>query len=161
MIGVLGVIGGISGSIIDKQGLRFAYIFGVTLLSIASILLVFTSKVWIIPFIASSLFGASYIFLTGVLLVWGVKIFVKNASLGIGIPFLMLAVGQVIGSMIAGTLIDSLNYAVTFMVYGIVGLVALAMYPKVEVTPSRVENDQEYTKMQQENREVIEQEFNT
>ncbi|MCD8879431.1 MFS transporter [Staphylococcus kloosii] len=160
LIGALGVIGGISGSIIDKRGLRFAYILGVTLLSLASILLVFTSKIWLIPFIASSLFGASYIFLTGVLLVWGVKIFVKNASLGIGIPFLMLAVGQVLGSMVAGTLIDNLNYAVTFMIYGIVGLVALTMYPKVEVTPSKVAKGQQYTKMQRENKEVIEQEFN-
>lgn len=160
LIGILGVVGGISGRIIDKRGLRFAYVLGVTLLSLASIILVFTSKIWLIPFIASSLFGASYIFLTGVLLVWGVTIFVKNASLGIGIPFLMLAVGQVIGSMFAGTLIDHLNYAMTFMVHGLVGFSAVIMYPKVEVKPSLIEKGQEYTQMQQENKEVIEQELN-
>lgn len=160
LIGILGVVGGISGRIIDKRGLRFAYVLGVTLLSLASIILVFTSKIWLIPFIASSLFGASYIFLTGVLLVWGVTIFVKNASLGIGIPFLMLAVGQVIGSMVAGTLIDHLNYAMTFMVHGLVGFSAVIMYPKVEVKPSLIEKGQEYTQMQQENKEVIEQELN-
>ena len=56
----------------------------------------------------------SYIFLTGVLLVWGIKIFVKNASLGIGIPFLMLAIGQVIGSTFAGLFIDTFNFMFTF-----------------------------------------------
>lgn len=155
LIGFLGVIGGVSGNIINKYGLRFAYIWGVTVISIASILLSFTHYIWVFPFLASSLFGASYIFLTGVLLVWGIKIFSKNASLGIGIPFLMLAVGQVMGSIMAGTLIDNLNYTTTFVIYGVIGLLALLIYPTVNVKPSKVDETQKYTKMQKKNKEVL------
>ncbi|RIM14325.1 MFS transporter, partial [Staphylococcus cohnii] len=111
------------------------------------------------PFVASSLFGASYIFLTGVLLVWGVKIFLRNASLGIGIPFLMLAVGQVLGSVIAGTLIDNLNYGSTFVIYGLIGLLALAIYPTVDVKPSKVDENQNYTKMQKVNKTILKDEL--
>ena len=82
-----GVIGGMSGHIIDKYSLHVAYNIGVILVSFASILLAFIRYIWVLPFATSSIFGMSYIFITGVLLVWGVKIFVKNASLGIGIPF--------------------------------------------------------------------------
>ncbi|RIP33965.1 MFS transporter [Staphylococcus gallinarum] len=152
LIGLLGIIGGMSGYIIDKYSLRIAYNLGVVLISISSILLAFIYYIWTLPFLTSSLFGISYIFLTGVLLVWGVKIFSKNASLGIGIPFLMLAFGQVLGSMIAGTLIDNLNYSATFIVYGLIGLFALVLYPTVEVKKNRNNKHQDYTKVQKINK---------
>ena len=96
----------------------------------------------------------SYIFLTGVLLVWGIKLFVKNASLGIGIPFLLLAVGQVIGSSFAGVFIDILNYQYTFLIYGVIGLIPLLIYPKVEITKSKAPKG-DYSKLQQTNVDVL------
>ena len=155
LIGVFGMVGGMSGAIIERYGLRFAYIIGVIFLSLASILLALTHHLWSIPFIASSLFGASYIFLTGVLLVWGVKVFVKNASLGIGIPFLMLAVGQVIGSIVAGSLVDQFDYSATFLIYGIIGMMALFIYPTVKVKPMKVDETEDYTKVQIKNKEAL------
>lgn len=121
----------------------------------ASILLALTPFIWIVPFLASLLFGASYIFITGVLLVWGVKLFVKNASLGIGIPFLMLAVGQVIGSVLAGPIVEQLGYTFTFVIYGIIGLTPVLIYPKVEVKPPKVNIDDEYTKLQKANKDLL------
>ncbi|MGW7890099.1 MFS transporter [Staphylococcus xylosus] len=154
LIGIFGVIGGISGAIIDKKSLHFAFNIGVIALACATILLAFTPNIWLLPFISSSLFGMSYIFLTGVLLVWGIKLFVKNASLGIGIPFLLLAVGQVIGSSFAGVFIDILNYKQTFLIYGVIGFIPLLIYPKVEITKSKVPKG-DYSKLQQTNADVL------
>lgn len=151
---MFGVIGGISGSIIDKRGIHYAFNFGVIALACATVLLAFTPNIWFLPFISSSLFGMSYIFLTGVLLVWGIKLFVKNASLGIGIPFLLLAVGQVIGSSVAGIVIDMLNYEYTFIIYGIIGLIPLLIYPKVEVAENKVPKGY-YSKLQKNNLDLI------
>ncbi|MHB7917170.1 MFS transporter [Staphylococcus borealis] len=155
LIGVFGMVGGMSGAMIDRYGLRFAYMIGVIFLSLASIVLAFAYHLWMIPFIASSLFGASYIFITGVLLVWGVKVFLKNASLGIGIPFLMLAVGQVLGSVVAGSLVDQFNYTMTFLIYGLIGMIALFIYPKVNVKPMKVDESEDYTKVQLKNKDVL------
>ena len=155
LIGVAGIFGGISGHIIDQYGIQFAYFFGVILMSVASILLALTPIVWIVPFLSSLIFGVSYIFITGVLLVWGVKIFVKNASLGIGIPFLMLAVGQVLGSMVAGPFIEDLGYTMPFIIYGLIGLVALLLFPKVDVQPPNVHIDGDYTELQKVNKDLI------
>lgn len=155
LIGVTGVLGGISGRMIDQYGLKFSYFLGVILMAAASILLALTPFIWIVPFLASLLFGASYIFITGVLLVWGVKLFVKNASLGIGIPFLMLAVGQVIGSVLAGPIVEELGYTFTFVIYGIIGLTPILIYPKVEVKPPKVNIDDEYTKLQKANKDLL------
>lgn len=154
LIGLFGMIGGISGAIIDKRGLRYAFNLGVIALAIATIALAFTPKIWIIPFVSAALFGMSYIFLTGVLLVWGIKIFVKNASLGIGIPFLMLAIGQVFGSTFAGLFIDTFNFMFTFMIYGLIGFIPLFIYPKVEALESKLPEG-DYSQLQQQNAEVL------
>lgn len=129
LIGLFGIIGGISGSLIDKKGLKFSYNLSVLLMTISSLLLAFTSKLWLLPFISSSLFGASYIFLTGVLLIWGIKIFLKNASIGIGLPFLLLSLGQVIGSLIAGILIDIFEFEITFLIFSFISFFALFTSP--------------------------------
>ncbi|MEX5937708.1 MFS transporter [Mammaliicoccus sciuri] len=129
LIGLFGIIGGISGSLIDKKGLKFSYNLSVLLMTISSLLLAFTSKLWLLPFISSSLFGASYIFLTGVLLIWGIKIFLKNASIGIGLPFLLLSLGQVIGSLIAGILIDIFEFEITFLIFSFISFLALFTSP--------------------------------
>lgn len=124
-------------------------------MSAASILLALTPIVWIVSFLSSLIFGVSYIFITGVLLVWGVKIFVKNASLGIGIPFLMLAVGQVLGSIVAGPFIEDLGYTMPFIIYGLIGLVALLLFPKIDVQPPNVHIDGDYTELQKVNKDLI------
>lgn len=154
LIGLFGVIGGISGAMIDKRGIRFAYNMGVIMLATPSLLLAFAPDSWLLAFISSGLFGFSYIYLTGVLLVWGIKIFAKNASLGIGLPFLLLAVGQVIGSSLAGVFIDTVNFHNTFIIFGITGYLALLLYPQIKVKPTP-QPEGKYNKLQQTHKEII------
>ncbi|WP_040977755.1 MFS transporter [Oceanobacillus jeddahense] len=124
IIGLFGVLGGFSGSLIEKSGLPLAYKGGSLAIAFASILLALAPENFSIAYISAGLFGCAYIFLTGVLLVWGIRVFIKNASLGIGVPFLLLAVGQVIGSSFAGVFIESWGYSFTFMLYGLGGIAA-------------------------------------
>lgn len=139
---------------IDKRGIHFAYNLGVIMLATSSLLLAFTPNIWLLAFISSGLFGFSYIYLTGVLLVWGIKIFAKNASLGIGIPFLLLAVGQVIGSSLAGIVIDTVNFQNTFIIFGITGYLALLLYPQIKVK-AKPQPKGKYNKLQQSNKEIL------
>ncbi|NBJ69942.1 MULTISPECIES: MFS transporter [Clostridia] len=134
VIGVLGILGGFSGSLIEKKGLSFSYKFATILLSVAIILLAVSPEKWFIAYSAAGIFGGSYIFLTGVILVWGIRVFIHNASLGIGVPFLLLAVGQVIGSLSAGLFIDLWGYAFTFIIFGCAGLLASFINPKKKQT---------------------------
>ncbi|MFC3040749.1 MFS transporter [Virgibacillus xinjiangensis] len=129
-IGLFGVLGGFSGFLIEKRGLSFTYKVGSLSVAIAPILLAAASGSWLLSYVSAGIFGGAYIFLTGVLLVWGIRVFLTNASLGIGIPFLLLAVGQVVGSVLAGWFIEELGYATTFILYGLVGMMAVVMGPK-------------------------------
>ncbi|CDQ41290.1 MFS transporter [Virgibacillus salexigens] len=132
VIGLFGVLGGFSGSLVERKGLPFVYKLGGMSIASSSIILSITSGNWFMSYISAGIFGCAYIFLTGVLLVWGIRVFFTNASLGIGVPFLLLAVGQVIGSIFAGWFIGAWGYVTTFIIYGLVGMAAILMGPKKE-----------------------------
>ncbi len=61
---------------------------------------------------------------------WGIRVFITNASLGICIPFLLLAVGQVIGSLLAGLFIGTWGYVTSFILYGLIGIAATLIGPQ-------------------------------
>ncbi|GAB3043454.1 MFS transporter [Virgibacillus ainsalahensis] len=130
IIGLFGVLGGFSGSLVERWGLSVAYKLGSLSIASASIILSFTPGNWLISYLSAGIFGSSYIFLTGVLLVWGIRVFITNASLGISIPFLLLAVGQALGSLLAGWFIGTWGYATSFIIYGLVGMLAIFIGPR-------------------------------
>ncbi|QQK81979.1 MFS transporter [Salicibibacter cibi] len=130
IIGIFGILGGFSGSLIQRFGLPWAYKWGSLIIGMASLLLAWLPEQWAASYFSASLFGVSYIFITGVLMVWGIRVFMTNASLGIGTPFLLLAVGQVIGSIFAGMFIDLGGFTLTFAIYGFMGIVAMMLGPK-------------------------------
>jgi predicted MFS family arabinose efflux permease len=130
VIGLFGVLGGFSGSLIEKRGLSYAYRLGILMVSSASIILAVAPEYLFMSYLSAGIFGFSYIFLTGALLVWGIRVFITNASLGICIPFLLLALGQVIGSILAGWLIETWGYVTSFILSGLVGIVAALITPK-------------------------------
>lgn len=130
IIGASGVLGGFSGVLIEKLGLPFAYKWASLVIGTASLLLALFSEQWVMAYLAAAFFGSSYIFITGVLMVWGIRVFISNASLGIGTPFLLLALGQVLGAIFAGALIDAFNYSWAFIIYGFVGIFAMILGPK-------------------------------
>jgi len=130
IIGLFGVLGGFSGSLVERWGLSVAYKLGSFSIASASIILSLTPGNWLIPYLSAGIFGCSYIFLTGVLLVWGIRVFITNASLGISIPFLLLAVGQALGSLLAGWFIGTWGYVTSFILYGLAGMVATLVGPK-------------------------------
>lgn len=130
ILGVFGLLGGFSGSLISHFGLPSAYKWGCFIISAASFVIAWHPELWFMSYISAALFGISYIFITGLLMVWGIKVFITNASLGIGTPFLLLAVGQVIGSLFAGVLIDLVGHSPTFIIYGFMGILSIFLGPR-------------------------------
>lgn len=130
LIGLSGIAGGVAGNIIEKLGLVKAYRFTVFVIFLSIIILAFFHSDAIPVYISAIFFGSSYIFFTGVLLVWGVRLYPEQSSLGIGLPFLTLALGQIIGSSIGGMLIQWTNYETAFIVFGLIGLSVISINSK-------------------------------
>ncbi|MFD1171082.1 MFS transporter [Oceanobacillus picturae] len=130
IIGLAGLVGGAAGAFINKFGLMPAYKISVIALSTSSLLLGAFANHIVIGFLSPSLFGSSYIFMTGVLIVWGISLFKSNPSFGLGVPFLILALGQAIGAVLSGMIAGIMGYHALFIGASIIGYVTLVFKQK-------------------------------
>lgn len=125
IIGVAGLLGGTAGVFIDKFGLMTAYRISVLALSTSSLLLGLFPGNHLMGFFSPALFGSSYIFMTGVLIVWGISVFTSSPSFGLGVPFLLLALGQAAGSIFSGLIADIAGYHALFIGASVIGYMTL------------------------------------
>ncbi|MCJ7842612.1 MFS transporter [Lederbergia sp. NSJ-179] len=130
IIGLAGLLGGTAGAFIDKFGLMSAYRISILALSTSSLILGIYTVNNITGFLSPVLFGSSYIFMTGVLIVWGISVFKTNPSFGLGVPFLILALGQAIGSILSGVIAVISGYHTLFIGASIIGYTTLIFKPK-------------------------------
>lgn len=70
------------------------------------------------------LFGAAYIMLTGVYLVWGVSALPDRPALGLTTGFLAIAIGQAVGAPIFGMLMDRLTTDCAVIIFSCLALMA-------------------------------------
>lgn len=63
----------------------------------------------LLSFPAMLLFGAAYIISSGVLLIRGTSLLPDRPDLGLGIPFLAVAIGQTVGAPLFGAVLDMTN----------------------------------------------------
>ncbi|NYT73561.1 MFS transporter [Halomonas sp. QX-2] len=113
-IGAAGIVGASAGTLVARFGIDYVHWLFLGGLA-AGILLVGTSATTPLLAIAGGmLFGAAYIMLTGVYLVWGVSALPDRPATGLMIGFLTIAIGQTAGAPLFGLLMDRLppDYAV-------------------------------------------------
>lgn len=131
LVGVSGIIGGFSGGLISKFSIRTLYIIVVLMMTTSILSLNIDKANLFIIFLSALFFGSSYVFLTGILMIWGIKIFEKSPSLGIGIPFFTLAFGQIIGAIVSGNVIQFTSYGQAFGIFGVMSLTSIFFRPKI------------------------------
>ncbi|QHJ70075.1 MFS transporter [Planococcus halotolerans] len=133
IMGGAGILGGIAGAIINKLGLANSYRLGIFVL--AASLFVLTLPYQAAIYFSAVLFGISFIFMTGLIIVWGTRQFPDSPFIGVSIAFFSLGIGQSIGSIIAGLLIEGTSYPFAFIVFSIVG--ALFIFCNVTTLTSK------------------------
>lgn len=133
IMGGAGILGGIAGSVIQSIGLRLSYRLGLLVVT-ASILGLTLSHLAAI-YLSALLFGTSFIFMTGLFIVWGTRQFPESPSLGVSISFFSLGIGQSFGSVIAGILIEEISYPFAFVFFGVAGF--LFLFCKVRIVSSQ------------------------
>ncbi len=119
IMGGSGILGGIAGAIISRLGLAKSYRLGILALSASILGLTFSYQASI--YLSAVLFGISFIFMTGLFIVWGTRQFPDSPSVGVSLAFFSLGIGQSIGSIIAGLLIEETSYSFAFILFSIVG----------------------------------------
>jgi predicted MFS family arabinose efflux permease len=132
VIGVSGLAGGLAGDLVRRFGLLTA--FRASLLSMAAAigLLAAAPGALLSAYLSGALFGSSYIMLTGIILIWSVWVFHERPSAGLGAAFLLIAVGQVLGTPIAGAVAGAAGLVVTFWAFAGIAVMAALISPRVE-----------------------------
>lgn len=125
LIGVAGLVGGVAGDLVKRLGINGVHRVSLAAMALSLGLLVLMPSNLAAVLLSAALFGATYIMLTGVYLVWGVGLFTDRPAVGLGLPFLMIAAGQIIGSPLAGYLIGSHGYGICFAVFSAIALATM------------------------------------
>jgi len=127
VIGAAGIAGGCSSLASRAFGLRRSYVVGILCLaaSIAAVPLPFTVS----SLLSATLFGASYIFVTGLFIIWATRRSPAGAA-QISLAFLALGIGQFVGSFLSGGLIKFAGYDAAFLIFGLIASAALTALPR-------------------------------
>lgn len=129
VIGVAGFLGGLAGRFVLRCGLTFALRTSLLGLGLATALLGAAPGSAVAAFASATTFGALYIMLTGIFLVWSVAVYERRPSLGIAISFMVIAVGQAVGSPIAGAVVGATDLTVAFGLFGAIGVGSALLRP--------------------------------
>jgi predicted MFS family arabinose efflux permease len=126
VIGISGLAGGAAGDLLGHFGLAAVLRGALVSMAASMALLALAPGVLPLAYASAALFGSTYIVLTGVVLVWSVGVFREIPSAGLGAGFLLIAVGQAVGSPAAGALAGTTSPATAFFSFaGVAVLTAL------------------------------------
>jgi hypothetical protein len=98
------------------------------------VLLAVASSVLPLAYTSAALFGSTYIMLTGVILVWSVGVFRERPAAGLGAGFLLIAAGQMIGSLVAGALAGTASPTIAFFLFAVAAVLTAYVNPHSEDT---------------------------
>jgi predicted MFS family arabinose efflux permease len=129
VLGAAGVVGALAGDAVARIGLRRAWITATVTMAAASVSLAAVPSSLIVIVVASALFGAAYITLTGLLLLWSVRLYPDRTSFGVGLSFFTIAAGQALGAPVTGVLIDAIGTTAAFVTIACVGVSVAALRP--------------------------------
>jgi predicted MFS family arabinose efflux permease len=114
VMGAAGMAGAFTGDLVARTGLGRAWAAGMLLLAAATASFALVPGLLPAVVAAAALFGAVYIALTGVLLVWGTRTYPDSPALGVGAAFLLIAVGQALAAPVVGLLSDLVTAPIAF-----------------------------------------------
>jgi predicted MFS family arabinose efflux permease len=127
VLGAAGLLGALTGDVADRAGLAVAW--STSMLALAAATATFALVTGPAVFGAAAVFGAVYIALTGLSLLWGIRIYPDHPAFGVGAPFLMIAAGQALGSLAIGVVSDAATATTAFVIAAITLAVGAAIRP--------------------------------
>lgn len=129
LLGATGLAGAFAGDLVQRVGLRRAWRGLLLGLAAATAALGLLPGAWLLAFVAAAGFGAAYIALTGVLLVWATRCYRQRPAAGVGIAFLAIAAGQIAGSAGAGALAGAADPEWVFLTFAALAVLGAALGP--------------------------------
>lgn len=129
VLGASGLLGAGAGDVARWLGLRRGWLLAMLLLAAATAALATAPALLPLVLVASAVFGATYIALTGLLLVWSTRVFAERPARGVGMAFVAIALGQAAIAPVLGAIADATSLVAAFWVAAALALTASAVRP--------------------------------
>ncbi|MCZ7438780.1 YbfB/YjiJ family MFS transporter [Micromonospora sp. WMMC241] len=129
LLGALGVLGAVAGDLAGRVGIGGAWLLTTSVLAAATGLLAAVPGEPAVASVAAGAFGAAYIALTGLLLIWGTRVYPRTPAAGVGVAFLVLALGQAAGASLVGAAAEAVGLRSAFAVAALVAALGAALRP--------------------------------
>src|SRR6056297_1502819 len=121
--------GAVVSDLADRNNPAVTHALMLVMLSASLALLAASPGQLVIATFSALVFGLSYMSLTGLYLLTGIRLLPGRLSLGPVLPFLAVAVGQAVGSPIVGLLVKQLGYADAFAMFSALGILVATLSP--------------------------------
>jgi len=128
--GGAGIAGAATGPVAARIGMNAVYRLSLLGMALPLLVVAFSHGYSAGLLIAVACCGAGYVTLSGVLLVWGAQATEETPATGVGILFFMLAVGQVIGSLLFGQLYAAAGAVIALLLFAASALLLLFFAPQ-------------------------------
>jgi predicted MFS family arabinose efflux permease len=129
-LGAAGLLGAFAGDLTVRVGLARCWSVAMVLLAGATALLALGADVPVLAVVTGAVFGAVYIALTGLLLLWATRVHPDRPVLGVGATFLVIALGQALGAPVLGVVADAVTLPGAFLVAAVVCALGAFIRPR-------------------------------
>ena len=132
VLGACGLIGAAAGDLAARIGLAASWISLMLALALSTAVVAWLPGSGTVAIVASGVFGAVYIALTGILLIWSTRVHHAQPSRGVGLVFLALALGQALGAPLLGLVADAAGLIPAFLAAAVVSAVGAVLRPRAD-----------------------------
>lgn len=136
LLGAAGISGCTTGVLTGRFGVVRMHRWALTGIVVGTLGLAAASLSAVYGLAAMCLFGAAYIVSSGVYLIQGINLFPDRPDLGLGIPFLVLALGQTAGTPLFGAVLESAGVIVALCAFALAA--GVAMLPRASAAEQPV-----------------------
>lgn len=129
VLGASGLVGAAAGDVAGRLGLAPTWVISVLAIGVSTALMVLVPGSTLGANVATGLFGGAYVAMSGLLLIAGAKTYHQHPAAGVGLAFLVLALGQTVGGSALGIVMNLLGSQVSFLAAALVAGLASCLVP--------------------------------
>ncbi len=129
LVGIVGVTGVIAGDAVSRFGLGSCLVvcLGVLALSIGALGL--TEGSWLLVVVCAMAFGASYLPIGALLVLWSANVFHESPATGLSVVLFSMALGSVVGPAVLGVVAGVFDLRVAFWCAAALTILSIVLGP--------------------------------
>ncbi|MFV0430146.1 MAG: MFS transporter [Arachnia sp.] len=137
ILGAFGIAGAATGDLAGRYGIPKSWTTLMLTLAAATTLIAVAPGNISTAWVAAAVFGAAYISLTGLLLIWGTRVYTQTPAAGVGFAFLVIALGQAGGAAAVGAIAEASSPQSAFLAAAVIAVLGCLIRPRAETPRSQ------------------------